>query len=154
MRTQRSADLTSGILMAGLGLITVLAARRIAGIAWENLHPRTVPLVLGWTVLSCGAALSINALSFRGADFPLEWPERSGALRVLTTLASLVVYLLLIGPLGLSLATFFFVSFLVWFIGTYSVVRSVVIGAASATTTFIIFVRLLELPIPPGWLGW
>jgi putative tricarboxylic transport membrane protein len=154
MRTQRSADLTSGILMAGLGLITVLAARRIDGIPLENLHPRTMPLALGWIVLACGVALSVNALSFRGANLPLEWPERPGAVRVLATLASLAAYLLLIGPLGLSLPTFFFVSFLVWFIGKYSVVRSVAIGAASATATFIIFVRLLELPVPPGLLGW
>jgi putative tricarboxylic transport membrane protein len=154
MRTRCSADITSGLVIAGLGLITVLAAGRISGLAMDNLHPRTVPMALGWIVLSCGAALSVNALSFRGVDLPVEWPERSGALRILATLASLTAFLLLIGPLGLPLATLLFVSFLVRFIGKYSVVRSVLIGAASATATFIIFVRLLELPIPPGWLGW
>src|SRR5262245_56880639 len=140
MRTQRSADLTSGIVMAGLGLVTVLAARRIADIPADNLHPRTVPLALGWIVVACGAALSLNALSFRGADSKLEWPERAGALRVFATTVSLAAYLLLIGPLGLSLATLFFVSFLVRFIGKYSVVRSVAIGVASAAATFIVFV--------------
>src|SRR5262245_12319424 len=122
MRTQRSADLTSGILMAGLGLMTVLAARKIAGSAGDHLHPRTVPLALGWIVLSCGIALSFNALTFRGADLRLQWPGRTGALRVLATLASLAAYLLMIGPLGLLLATFVFVSFLIWFIGKYPVV--------------------------------
>jgi hypothetical protein len=154
MRTQRSADLTSGILMAGLGLITVLTARGIAGIAVDNLHPRTVPVALGWIVLSCGAALSLNALSVRGAEIPLDWPERAGALRIFATLGSLTAYVLLIDQLGLPLATFLFVSFLIWFIGKYPVVRSIAIGAAAAAATFIIFVRLLELPVPPGVLGW
>jgi putative tricarboxylic transport membrane protein len=144
----------SGVLMAALGLITILAARGIAGIAADNLHPRTMPLALGWTVLLCGIALSLNALSFRGPDLPLEWPGRYGAFQVLATLGSVAAYVLLIDPLGLPLATFVFVSFLIRFIGKYRVVRSVAIGAAAATATFIIFIRLLELPISTGVLGW
>lgn len=153
MKTQRVADIVSGTFLSILGLIVLLAALKIAGSPDVRLQPRTLPWILGWTILAGGAILAVRAWRFRGEKRIIKWPDQAGMLRVLVTLASLTAYLVLMEPLGLPLSTLLFVSFLVWYLGRYRVAAAVGLGLAAAAVVLFVFVRLLELPFPVGPLG-
>ncbi len=153
MRTQRSADMASGSVLALLGLVVVWAALRIQGSPDVRLDPRTLPLTLGWTILAVGASLFLRAWRFEGEDPPIKWPDRAGAMRVLVSLASLIAYLALLDPLGIPLSTLLFVTFLVWYLGRYGVVFAVALGLASGATVYVVFIRLLQLTFPVGPLA-
>lgn len=153
MRTQRSADIVSGIFLSLLGLVVVLAALRISGSPDVRMQPRTLPLILGWIILAAGGILAARAWHLRGEARTIKWPDRDGTLRVLVTLASLTVYLLLIDALGLPLSTALFVAFLVWYLGRYRMLWAAALGLVSGATVYSVFFRLLQLSFPVGPLG-
>ncbi|HSB77806.1 MAG TPA: tripartite tricarboxylate transporter TctB family protein [Candidatus Methylomirabilis sp.] len=153
MRTQRGADFASGLFLSLLGLLVILAARRIAGSPDVRLEPRTLPMILGWTILVAGAILTVHAWRFQGEDRSIKWPNRAGTRRIAVTLVSLTAYLFLMEPLGLPLGTVLFVAFLVWYLGRYRVIWAAALGLVSGATVYYVFIRLLELSFPVGPLG-
>ena len=153
VRTQRGADFASGLFLSLLGLFVILAARRIAGSPDVRLEPRTLPMILGWTILVAGAVLAVHAWRFQWEDRPIKWPNRAGTWRVVVTLVSLAVYLFLMEPLGLPLGTALFVAFLVWYLGRYRAMWAAALGLVSGATVYYAFIRLLELSFPVGPLG-
>jgi putative tricarboxylic transport membrane protein len=79
--------------------------------------------------------------------------DKRGILRVATTLCGLVVMLLVADRLGLISAILLFLLFLTLFVQRLS--PAIGIGASVGTVVFVyvVFVRLLDVPIPPGPLG-
>lgn len=152
MRTLRSADLATGISLSALAIITLLASTQIAGTAGERLHPRTLPVILGWMILAGGILLAWNGWRYRGEPKPVGWPDREGVSRVLITLASLVVYLATLESLGFPLSSLLFISFLVWYLGRYRPWIAILCGLASAAAILFLFIMFLGLTFPLGLL--
>jgi putative tricarboxylic transport membrane protein len=153
MKTQRAGDIVSGVFLGLLGLVVIVAALRIKGAPDVMMQPRTLPLILGWTIASAGLILAVRAWRYRGADAPVAWPDRAGALRVLVTLATLAGFLFVLVPLGLPLGAAALVTFLVWYLGDYRPVYAALLGLATGGTVYLVFIRLLELSFPAGPLG-
>ena len=153
MRTQRAADIASGMVLCLLGLIVVLASLRIAGSPDVRLHPRTLPLILGWIIAAAGVLLAAQAWRFRNEDRIIKWPDRAGMARVSVTLLALTVYVALMDPLGLPLSTVLYVGFLMWYLGRYRPVWAAITGLVSGATVYIVFIRLLQLSFPAGPLA-
>ncbi len=155
MRTQRSADIGSGLFLVCFGLVVLYAATKITGGMEERLPPRTLPYFLGTTVLLAGALLTVKSWRYRGADSAIKWPDRKGSIRVLITFASLAVYTYLINLIGMPLATALFVTFLVWYLsrGRHRVLLALLTGVISGVVVFYVFIRFLELSFPAGFLS-
>lgn len=153
MKTQRAGDIASGIFLSLLGLVVVVAALQIKGAPDVRMQPRTLPLILGWTIGIAGGILALRAWRYRGADRVVAWPDRAGALRVLITLGSLAVFLLFLEPLGSPLGTSLLVGFLVWYLGGYRPISAGLLGLATGGTIYLVFIRLLQLSFPAGPLG-
>jgi hypothetical protein len=136
MKSLRFGDMASGVFLVLLGLIVVLAAIQIKGAPDVRMQPRTLPLILGWTVLAAGAALAIRAWRYRGPVRTVPWPDRVGILRVGITFAGLVIFLFLVEPLG-----------------SYRPVYAGLLGLATGGTIYVVFIRLLNLSFPIGPLG-
>jgi len=153
VKTQRSADIAAGCFLSILGLIVVFAATGIKGGMDERLPPRTLPYVLGCTMIGAGAILAFKTWRLRGKETFINWPDRAGAVRVLVTLASLAIYIALIELLGLPIDTLLFVSFLVWYLGRYRIIYSAMIGLVSAAVVYFLFIFFLELSFPVGPLA-
>ncbi|SMB99976.1 putative tricarboxylic transport membrane protein [Thermanaeromonas toyohensis ToBE] len=154
MRTQRIADIVGGLTLVALGAVALVASFSIHGVTGEHLHPRTLPLLLSWVILGAGALLSILSWATRGGDKPIDWPDRGGFKRILVTLVSIIFYLALLEPLGFSLSSFLFITFLTWYLGRYRWFISLGLGILTAVTISLVFVRFLELTFPTGPLGW
>ena len=153
MKTQRSADIAAGCFLSILGLVVVLTAMGIKGGMDERLPPRTLPYVLGGTMIGAGALLAFKTWRLRGKETFINWPDKAGARRVLVTLVSLAIYIALIGLLGLPIDTLLFVSFLVWYLGRYRIITSAMIGLVSAAVVYFLFILFLELSFPVGPLA-
>lgn len=153
MKTQRSADIAGGCFLAFLGLVTLFAAIKIKGGMEERLPPRTLPYVIGSLILISGVILAIRSWRFRGETLVIKWPDRPGTLRILVTLISLLLYIALMGPLGLPISTFLYVSFLVWYLGRYRILYALFIGFLSGLISYLLFIYLLGLSFPVGPFG-
>ena len=149
MRTQRSADLWSGLFLAGLGLVVVLAAWQIAAGVAERLPSSTLPLTLGGSLTLGGALLALRAWRQTEPGGVIAWPERAGALRVLLTILGLAVYVALIPLLGLPLSSGLFTFALVWRLDRRWA-RALIIGLIVGLLVYHVFIELLELSFPVG----
>ncbi|MEW6334467.1 MAG: tripartite tricarboxylate transporter TctB family protein [Thermodesulfobacteriota bacterium] len=153
MKNQRFGDMASGVFLALLGVVVVLAAFQIKGAPDVRMQPRTLPLILGFIVGVAGAALALRAWLYRGPARVVPWPDRVGTLRVGVTLAALVVFLFLVEPLGMPLGSGLLVGFLVWYLGGHRPIYAGLLGLATGGVIYAVFIRLLNLSFPIGPLG-
>jgi hypothetical protein len=154
MKTQKSADVTSGCFLAFLGIVVIVAATKITGGMEERLPPRTLPYIMGFTILVAGVLLAVRSWRFQGENPAIKWPNRTGMLRVLVILLSLAAYIALIEPLGMPIATVLYVSFSVWYlwIGRHPIIYALITGVLSGAVVYYLFIRFLELSFPLGLL--
>jgi putative tricarboxylic transport membrane protein len=152
VKTQRVADIVVGCGVALFGVFILSASMFITGGAAHRLPPRTFPMVVGLLLLFCGIALAIKNWSLRGADLAIHWPDREGMQTILVTLVSLGCYIALMNPLGLPLATFFYLAFSIWYLKRSKWLIAIVIGLITALISHYLFIRLLGLSFPAGSL--
>ena len=150
MTTQRSADIISGIFLALVGAAVIVAALDLQTTFGERLPPRTLPLALGLTTLLTGALLSIRSYRYRGEELTIDWPDREGWARLIVTFISLAIYLALIEPLGVPIATLVFSTFLIWYLDR-KFWRSLAVGIITAVVIHVVFVKVLQLSFPAGF---
>lgn len=153
MRSQRFGDMIGGILLLLIGLVVAWAAFLIKGAADVQMQPRTLPLALGCIVSVTGASLSLRAWRYNGPARIVPWPEWSGALRVLVTLVSLAAFLFLMQPVGMPIGSGLLVAFLVWYLRGCRPICAALIGAATGGSIYLIFIRLLNISFPIGFLS-
>jgi len=153
MRSQRFGDMVSGVLLLLLGLVVVLAALLIKGAADVQMQPRTLPLALGCIIGVTGAFLALRAWRYSGPTRIVPWPDWNGALRVLVTLVSLAAFLLLVQSLGMPIGSGLLVAFLVWYLGGCRPICAGLLGAATGGAIYLIFIRLLNISFPVGFLS-
>ncbi len=150
MRTQRSADIASGCFLSFLGLVVLYASTKITGGMEERLPPRTLPYILGFTVLAGGVLLALRAWSFRGENPAIKWPDRAGMRRIIVTLLSLMIFIALLSPLGMPIGTALFITFLIRYLNRSRILYAATIGLLSGAVVLFLFAYLLELSIPLG----
>ena len=150
MRTLRTADLVTGGLAVGVGLVTLVASRSIKAMAGESLDPRTLPMMVGWAMILAGGGIVYSGWRYRGDPVPVHWPDRGGLRRLAATAVLLLVYVALIEPIGFPLVTAAFVAAHSWYLGRYRPWLTIVGGLASGIVVYYVFMQLLELTFPLG----
>jgi putative tricarboxylic transport membrane protein len=152
VKTQRAADIAVGCGIALFGVFILCASMFITGGAAHRLPPRTFPMVVGSLLLVCGIALAIKNWSLRGADLEIQWPDREGIRTNIVTIISLAIYIALMDPLGLPLATFVYLVFSIWYLNRSKWLLAIVISLITAVISHYLFIRLLGLSFPAGFL--
>jgi putative tricarboxylic transport membrane protein len=148
-KTLRALDLTIAVVLVLLGVAGLIATAQMRVGAAAQLQPRLFPSAVSWLLVLTGAGLLLNAWRSR-SDAAVDWPDRAGAIRVAVSLASVVVFLLLIGPLGFPIGTFLLITFLVWYLGHYRWYVPPAVGLASAAAVYFVFMQTLGLELPVG----
>jgi putative tricarboxylic transport membrane protein len=152
VKTQKSADIVAGCVLAVLGLVTLYASTKITGGMEERLPPRTLPYIVGFIILFCGIGLAVKSWRFRGEDPVIKWPDREGIRIIVVNLLSLAFYIALMDLLGLPLSTFLYVTFSIWYLKRSQWIHAIVIGLISGVISYYLFIYLLELSFPVGLL--
>ena len=152
MKTQRSADIAVGWFIALLGLFVLYASTMIRVRGVQRLSPRTFPYVVGSLhfVLRYRTRRQILAFPGRGHQAQLAGPRRDKV--ILVNLVSLAFYIILMNPLGLPLSTFLYVTFTIWYLKRSKWVTAIVIGLIFGIISYYVFISLLGLSFPEGFL--
>ncbi len=150
MRTLRSADLMTGAFTIVIGVATLVASRSIKAMAGESLDPGTLPSMVGWAMVLCGAGIMYTGWRYRGEVVPVQWPDKLGQRQLVATAALLFVYALLIEPIGFPIVTAAYVAAQSWYLGRYRAWLSLLLGGATGVIVYYVFMEFLELTFPLG----
>jgi putative tricarboxylic transport membrane protein len=153
LKTKRSGNIASGGVLSLLGLVAAWASTSIGEGAGGHLHPRTFPFLIGILLVVGGAWLAVSAAVSKTSDKPIDWPDEKGWKLWLAALADLVLYVGLSLPLGFLLCSFLFVAAFIRHFGRYSLPLAIACGLGVALFIYIVFIRLLDLTLPMGPLG-
>lgn len=152
MKTQRAADIVVGCGVALFGVFIIYASLSITGGAAHRLPPRTFPMVVGILLLLCGTGLALKSWTIREADLAIKWPDGEGVRTILVTLLSLGCYIAVLNTLGLPLASFLYIAFSIWYLKRSKWLLALVISLITAVISYYLFIRLLGLSFPTGFL--
>jgi putative tricarboxylic transport membrane protein len=150
VKTQRSADFASGCFLILLGLLVLVAASQIRGGMEERLPPRTLPYTVGVTILVGGALLALKSWRFAGEDVPLKWPDRGAMIRITVCLLAVVVFVLVMTPIGFPLSSGLYITFSIWYLKRSAIWTALMSGVVTGVLSYYVFGKLLELSLPMG----
>lgn len=151
MRTQRGADILAGCLVALVGAVILYASTDITAPGGHRLSPRTFPFVVGGLLILCGLGLSVKSWSLQD-DHRIQWPDALGLRSIVVTLALLAGYIALMNPLGLPLASTLYVALATWHLKPARWVTAIVVGVITGVVSYTVFIQLLGLSFPAGFL--
>lgn len=141
-----------GDRILGLGLLVLAVAYGWVAQQWpepfggaETVGPETFPTILSVVLVAGSIYLMVKP------DPDAQWPLGKTALELVVSLAVLVVYAMLLEPLGFVISTTLAVGTLSWRMGA-PLRRAFVIGLVSAVVVFVLFNYGLDLNLPAGLL--
>lgn len=153
IRERGGLALIAAAVAAG-GLLVLRASLRIPeGSGYAAVGPRVFPLIVSAGVLLLGLALLARVT---------VWPDRELLGRAaaearathwpapLLLCALLLVYALVLAPMGFVLATAPFFAAVAWVLDDRRPARALGLGLVVALVTYLAFTRLLGIALPPG----
>ena len=151
------ADVFAGLLLAaGFGACVWEASTFQYGTEFAP-GPGFAPVWLSAIGIVLSLLIALNAFNAvrrsalateEGSDL-----DRAGLLRVAATLAGLIVMLAIESWLGLVPSIFVFLLFLTLYVQRLSVLTAIGASAGTVFFVYVVFVLLLDVPIPRGPLG-
>ena len=109
-------------------------------------------MIVGWIMVLCGAGIMYTGWRYRGDPVPVLWPDRKGQRRLMATAALLLVYVILIEPIGFPIVTAAYVAAHSWDLGRYRLWMAILGGGATGLIVYYVFMEFLELTFPLGLL--
>ncbi|MBU2953832.1 tripartite tricarboxylate transporter TctB family protein [Marinobacter sp. F3R08] len=141
-----------GDRILGLGLLVLAVAYGWAAQQWpepfggaETVGPETFPTILAVVLAAGSLYLMVKP------DPDAQWPLGKSAFELVVALVVLVVYALLLEPLGFVIATTLAVGTLSWRMGA-APKPAFITGLLSAVVVFVLFNYGLSLSLPAGLL--
>jgi len=137
-----TADRALGVALVAAGGLAAWSAQSLeVAFAADPLGPRGFPTVVAGVLVACGALLALRP----HAGF--ERPERLAAPPLLV--AAMVAYALLLEPTGFLAATAGLAACVALLFGARPV-AAVAVGGLTSGALWLLFDRLLDLPLPKG----
>lgn len=146
-------DLIGGFFFLGVGIFFAVYARSVDIGTMEEPGPGFLPLWGGILLTIMSAILLGKSFLRKFEQGEAFFPEPDSWKRVGMVVASLILYNLLLAPLGFILVTFLFVAFLVRCVFPQTWLRTALTAALSTAGAQFVFVNLLEIHFPKGLLG-
>ena len=149
-------DMTTGIWSVVLGAIYLAATFKIPLFqAGDRIGPRMFPFMISAVVIGCGLVLIVKELRGKTAQ-RFGWgfsAERGVWVRIGFTIASGIIYGLVLDGIGYVIATFFFMIFIASIINVGRHVQNLIIAVLFSVVSYAIFAVILKLSLPRGILG-
>ncbi|MFA4968259.1 MAG: tripartite tricarboxylate transporter TctB family protein [Sulfuritalea sp.] len=141
-----------GAITAVLSLQLPLGALRMPG---SGFFPFTLGLALMALAAGHGVRIYLARPKAAAAQAPASstLPEGDGATRrVVLFVTGVIAAVVLLKPLGYTLASFLLMLALLQILGIRRWYISLAVALGSAATCHVVFVRLLQIPLPSGWI--
>ncbi|MDQ7829308.1 MAG: tripartite tricarboxylate transporter TctB family protein [Armatimonadota bacterium] len=144
-------DAVAGVLLALLGSYVFLAARTFPHLPGGYPGPGLFPQLLGGLLALSGAGLLAHG-ALTGTlrrRIPLLGASRKEQVRALLVVLAVILYILLVDRLGFVLLAFLILAGLMLGLGVPAR-WSVGLGVALTVLFYLLFGRLLHVPLPGG----
>ena len=138
----RRANVVCGAVLLVLAAASLVEAVRLKD-NWQGakLMPAVLAVVL--------AALAAGHLRPAPADAARpDWPDAGGRRRIAVVFGALVIYVVLLEPLGFLLSTALFVLCLVRVLGAWSWMTTAALTLSVSLVCHVVFKRWLGMPLP------
>ena len=138
-----------GIVICAVGLFYLVEGYNLPPAAiGDPLGPLTFPTILGVSFIACGVYLALKP----GPRSPHPVLVRRYFLQVLILFTLLLLYSAGISWAGYLISTFLFVLLGAFLMGERSWAKGILFSAAFSAGVFFLFVRVLTIPLPFGFL--
>ena len=146
----RTMELVVAAIIFALGAIVIYDSIRL-GYGWADDGPESgyVPFYIGVILCLTSAAIFITGLRNKAAASK-SFVSVEALKLVLKVLVPTIVYVTLIDPLGIYVASFIFIAFFMWWIGKYSILKIVPVSIGVPVVFFLLFETWFKLPLPKG----
>ena len=147
----------TGIVSLILGVVYLLATRSLVVPAVADpIGPKAFPYIVSAGLIIVGLLLALKREPLteknRAVIFNLK-TEKGVMLRIGLTCVAGLVFGVLLEPLGYLIATFLFMSAMMFITYGARYVFNLAVGLAFAVTTYFLFFVLLEVSLPRGILA-
>ncbi|WP_313285060.1 tripartite tricarboxylate transporter TctB family protein [Stutzerimonas kunmingensis] len=163
MTTANKKELTIGVAMLGASIAYLVMAFRVPG--HDGIDAATVPTLLAILLCLLGALQTLSAIGNRArpaAESDADAPEQTSAsvvepLTVLKTLGLILIYVVLLGPVGFPIMTalYLYLQFIV-LTPVNQKVRHLLYAAIAVVTSaviYLLFREAFDLLLPAGLLN-
>ncbi len=146
----RSTELIVAALFIALGAVVIYDSVRLgAGWAADGPQPGYFPFYLGAIICAASSVTFVQALL--ASKLAQESFVEVGALKlVLSVLVPAVVYVALIGWLGIYVASALFVALFMRWLGRYPWWKVAAVSIGNSVFFFLVFERWFLVPLPKG----
>ncbi|WP_167133021.1 tripartite tricarboxylate transporter TctB family protein [Paramicrobacterium chengjingii] len=131
-----------------IGILCIIGGLTLPFMYAGSLGPAWLPLVIGILCIVCAVVYWFTAVR---ADETINWTDRRGWLTIGGIFGSFVVFLIIANLTLFALGAFVFIVLFLTVINAYLIVKRLIIAALSAAAIHVLFVILLQLPLPGAW---
>jgi putative tricarboxylic transport membrane protein len=154
MKDARSYNRIAAVFFLMVGCFFAVYARRVEIGTFTEPGPGFLPFWAGLTLTAMSVALLLGSYRKQIAQArPSFFPRSDSWKRVLATFLSLILYNVLLTPLGFTLTTFLFLLFLVKWIFPQTWRRTLLVSILGSLGARLLFIHFLETQLPKGILG-
>ncbi len=151
----KNRDLHSSMFWMGFGVLFVVGSLQQGLLRKGIPGPGFLPFILGIVLMGLSLMILIPALSkkeesIEGRHF---FPEKDSPKKLLFTLICSFGYVISLGYAGYLLATFLFMLFISRGMESHSWKTLFILAISTSILSYLLFVILLEVQLPPGILG-
>jgi len=115
--------------------------------------PRVWPTIVGFMVL-LGSAFTLWEAWRMPRDHTFVLPSGAGAKRVILLIALMVGYFLLMEPMGQLFSSILFCALMMRLISPMTWTRIIIASVSICVVMYVLFVVVLQIPMPKGPLGY
>ncbi|HYE94331.1 MAG TPA: tripartite tricarboxylate transporter TctB family protein [Terriglobales bacterium] len=148
----RRADQVSGALLLAFALAFAAGARQYPYTTPNGPGSGFLPLWLGAVMAVLGGMLFVRASRAREAG-PAWLPGGRALARLVVVIAATAVFIWVLPVLGMTVTTAIFLVGLLRFLEGHTWVTTLGVAVATAAANWLVFIRWLNVPFPPGVLG-
>jgi hypothetical protein len=141
--------LVAGLFIAAAALVMYDNWR--IGARWGEDGPQAgyFPFYIG-LIMFVSSAVTFGLNLTARPDGASSFVDRSQLRQVIQVFVPTVVYVLLIGPLGIYVASALFIAFFMWWLGKYPIHRIAPVAILIPLGFFMMFERWFLVPLPKG----
>jgi len=149
----RKGLIAASILLMGLSLYGIIESSRLERTMQMGVGIAFFPLSMSIGIGILAAVLLVGILKGKVEIKDKPICEKGGAWRVVTVVAILLAYIILIEEIGYMPSTFLFFAATVLFLGKGRILKTLLTSAACTFFLYAIFRLWLKSPLPTGFLG-
>jgi hypothetical protein len=149
----RKGLIAASILLMGLSLYGIIESSRLERTMQMGVGIAFFPLSMSIGIGILAAVLLVGILKGKVEIKDEPICEKGGAWRVVTVVAILLAYIILIEEIGYLPSTFLFFAARVLFLGKGRTLKTLLTSAACTFFLYAIFRLWLKSPLPTGFLG-